>query len=48
MYEQDFLQSLGLIYLGYCLHNKIEERESREEPVNFIQLATTIIEDPFK
>ena len=42
MYEQDLLQSLGLLYLGLILHQKSLQRESKQEVVDFKNL---IIDD---
>ena len=45
MYEQDLLQSLGLLYLGLILHQKSLQRESKLEQVDFKNL---IIDDELK
>ena len=45
MYEQDLLQSLGLLYLGLILHQKSLKRESKLEQVDFKNL---IIDDELK
>jgi hypothetical protein len=45
MYEQDLLQSLGLLYLGLILHQKSLKRESKQEQVDF---KTLIIDDELK
>jgi hypothetical protein len=40
MFEQDFLQSLSLLYLGYVMHKKTQQRAALlSEDVTFSKLA---------
>ena len=42
MYEQDYLQSLALLYLGYVMHKKTQHRAALlSEEVTFSKLAVT-------
>jgi len=41
MHEQDFLQSLGLLTLGYALHLKTRKRATLQQTLTFVQLVKT-------